>query len=73
MIDFPATPALGEIWVANNAVTYEWLGNRWSSMSPILAGATYFYYNGGTADTWPGTTTGPTDIVLYGGNAYSFQ
>ena len=69
MINFPSNPNLGAIWVADNTVTYKWLGNRWSSMAPILEGLTYFYYNGGTASTWNDTTTGVLDTVLNGGTA----
>jgi len=51
MIEFPTNPTLGQQYVADNAVTYTWLGNRWSSATAIDAGTAEYYRDGGRANT----------------------
>lgn len=51
MVEFPADPTLGQTYVAENAVTYTWLGNRWSSATAINAGTAEYYRDGGRAST----------------------
>jgi hypothetical protein len=51
MVEFPETPTLGQKYVADNAVTYTWLGNRWSSATAINAGTAEYYRDGGRANT----------------------
>lgn len=51
MVEFPANPVIGQIWVAENAVTYAWLGDRWSSAQPLALGITEFYIDNGRAST----------------------
>ena len=47
MIQFPASPTLGQQYVGINTVTYTWLGNRWSSVNAIEDGTAEFYVDGG--------------------------
>ena len=35
-ITFPASPTVGQLYVATNAVTYIWTGNQWSCMAYIV-------------------------------------
>ena len=51
MIRFPADPTLGQIYVAENAVTYTWLGDRWRSVAAITQGTAQYYREGGDAAT----------------------
>ena len=51
MVEFPANPATGQQYVADNAVTYTWLGNRWSSATALNAGTAEHYRDGGRAST----------------------
>ena len=50
MIEFPQDPTLGQKFVAENTVTYTWLGDRWNSVRAIEQGTAEFYYEGGRAD-----------------------
>lgn len=63
MVEFPQNPELGQDYVADNAVTYTWLGNRWSSQPALNAGRAEHYRDGGRA-----TSTYFADI-LDGGTA----
>ncbi len=51
MVEFPQNPTTGQEWVAENTVTYTWLGNRWSSAAAIAAGTAVHYKEGGRAST----------------------
>ena len=66
-INFPDNPTIGQIFVATNAVTYIWLGDRWNTTVPIQNNTAVFYYEGGGSTTWEDTTTPDTDIILDGG------
>ena len=37
-LTFPSNPTLGQEYLADNSVTYTWLGNRWSAAQSILNG-----------------------------------
>ena len=49
LLDLPLNPTLNQQYVANNGVTYTWLGNRWSSEPAIRLGTASFYYEGADA------------------------
>ncbi len=51
MVEFPQNPTTGQQWVAENAVTYTWLGNRWSSATALANGTAVHYKDGGRANT----------------------
>ena len=46
-IIFPASPTVGQSYVATNAVTYVWTGNRWSSSQAITSSQAKYYVEGG--------------------------
>ncbi len=50
-ITFPTSPTLGQEFVGDNAVTYQWAGDRWSTAVPALAGRSNYIAVGGFADT----------------------
>ena len=49
-LTFPTTPTLGQIYIGDNSVTYQWMGTYWSSASPAIHGFTQPVYEGGQAD-----------------------
>jgi hypothetical protein len=49
LIDLPLNPMLYQQYVANNGVTYTWLGNRWNAEIAVRQGTSYFYYEGADA------------------------
>ena len=49
LLDLPLNPTLYQQYVANNGVTYTWLGNRWNAEIAIRQGTAYFYYEGSDA------------------------
>lgn len=51
MVEFPQNPTTGQQWVADNAVTYTWLGNRWSSATAVANGTAVHHKDGGRANT----------------------
>ena len=50
MISMPADPTIGQQYVAQNTVTYEWTGDRWSAAIPLQNGTAVFAINNGPAD-----------------------
>jgi hypothetical protein len=50
-ITFPTSPTLGQEFVGDNSVTYQWAGNRWSTAVPALAGRSSYIAVGGSAST----------------------
>ena len=50
-ITFPQIPALGQEYLADNGVTYEWQGTHWSNKVPTQAGRAYYTAVGGMAST----------------------
>ena len=46
-ITFPSTATVGQSYVATNAVTYTWTGNRWSSSQAIGNNQAKYYVEGG--------------------------
>jgi len=65
-ITFPSTATVGQSYVATNAVTYIWTGDRWSSSIAISNNQAKYYVEGGDS-AWTYTTA--TDITLDGGTA----
>lgn len=51
VITFPTTPELGQEFLADNGVTYNWMGTYWSNKVPTAAGTAYYTAVGGFADT----------------------
>lgn len=50
-IIFPTDPALGQEFLADNGVTYEWQGTHWSNAVPTAAGRAFYTAVGGDANT----------------------
>ena len=50
-ITFPTDPALGQEFLADNGVTYEWQGMHWSNAVSTAAGRAFYTAVGGFADT----------------------
>ncbi len=50
-ITFPQNPVLGQEYLADNGVTYEWQGTYWSNAVPTAAGRAFYTAVGGFADT----------------------
>jgi hypothetical protein len=50
-ITFPENPNLGQEYLADNGVTYEWQGTYWSNAVPTAAGTAYYTAVGGFANT----------------------
>jgi hypothetical protein len=50
-ITFPTTPTLGQEYLADNGVTYEWQGTHWSNKIPTEAGRAFYTAVGGFANT----------------------
>jgi hypothetical protein len=66
----PPTPSLNQQYVANNGITYVWLGDRWNTVLPLAEQTAVFYYDGGDSTTWATPDqTNPGDIILDGGTA----
>jgi hypothetical protein len=65
-VEFPANPVYGQRFVAENTVTYTWLGNRWSSETAIESGLAEYYVEGGRADF---VYNPETNTLLDGGTA----
>jgi hypothetical protein len=65
-LQFPSNPTLGQLFVGINTVTYQWLGNRWSSAAPMHNGSTLYVYEGGNAFN---IFNSLLDNVIDGGNA----
>jgi hypothetical protein len=65
-ITFPASPTVGQLYVATNAVTYIWTGNQWSSSLAMTNNQAKYYVEGGNSiDTYTTATT----VTLEGGTA----
>jgi len=47
---FPSNPTLGDLYVADNTVTYIWTGTAWDSAIPVHNGLTEFVYEGGESE-----------------------
>ena len=50
-ITFPQNPELGQEYLPDNGVTYEWQGTHWSNKVPTEAGRAFYTAVGGFADT----------------------
>lgn len=62
---FPSNPTLGDLYVADNTVTYIWTGTAWDSAIPIHNGLAEFVYEGGESTS----TYTILDNTLDGGTA----
>lgn len=51
VITFPQEPALGQEFLADNGVTYNWMGTHWSNKVPTEAGTAFYTAVGGAANT----------------------
>jgi hypothetical protein len=65
-ITFPTTATVGQSYVATNAVTYVWTGDRWSSSQAITNNQAKYYVEGGDSAF---EYTPPLDDLLDGGRA----
>ncbi len=50
-ITFPENPTLGQEFLADNGVTYNWIGTHWSNAVPTAAGTAFYTEVGGFANT----------------------
>lgn len=50
-ITFPTNPTLGQEFLPDNGVTYNWTGSYWSGAVSIQAGRAFYTAVGGSADT----------------------
>ena len=50
-LQFPESPNLGDLFLADNSVTYIWTGSAWDSAIPIHNGLAQFTDVGGVANT----------------------
>ena len=50
-ITFPANPAVGQEFLPDNGVTYNWTGSYWSSAVSVQAGRAFYTAVGGNATT----------------------
>ena len=46
MIVFPSNPTTGQEFLADNSVTYIWMGDRWSAAQAILTGQAAYTIDG---------------------------
>lgn len=65
-LQFPTNPTLGQLFIGDNTITYQWIGDRWSSSVPMHNGSTQYVYEGGNAFT---VFNSLLDNVIDGGNA----
>ena len=49
--EFPRNPVLGQEYVGDNGVTYNWMGTHWSNAIPTEAGTAFYTAVGGFANT----------------------
>ncbi len=50
-LQFPTNPTLGDLFLADNAITYVWTGAAWDSSIPIHNGTAQYIDVGGVAST----------------------
>lgn len=50
-LEFPQNPTIGDLFLADNAVTYVWTGVAWDSSIPIHNGTADYFNVGGVANT----------------------
>ena len=65
-LQFPTNPTLGQLFIGDNTITYQWIGDRWSSSVPMHNGSTQYVYEGGNAFS---VFNSLLDNVIDGGNA----
>lgn len=51
VIQFPQNPVTGQEFLADNGVTYLWMGTHWSNAVPTAAGTAFYTAVGGFANT----------------------
>lgn len=59
-IIFPTNPTVGQEFLADNGVTYNWTGDYWSNLIPTNAGTAFYTSVGGfaTSETFHNTLDG---------------
>ena len=58
LVRFPQSPQTGQLYLANNGVTYTWMaGGYWSGVQAIIDNTAEFYYDGEGADWAPNPTS----------------
>ena len=50
-LQFPINPTLGDLFLADNSITYVWTGAAWDSSIPIHNGTAQYVDVGGVAST----------------------
>ena len=65
-IHFPANPAVGQEYLADNSVTYIWTGTYWSAKEALVTRKAQYAIDGLHADS---VYDPMTDITLDGGTA----
>lgn len=50
-IIFPSDPVQGQEFLADNGVTYNWMGTYWSNAEPTRSGTAFYTAVGGSANT----------------------
>jgi len=50
-LQFPINPTLGDLFLADNSITYVWTGAAWDSSIPIHNGTAQYIDVGGVAST----------------------
>jgi hypothetical protein len=65
MITFPQSPSLNQEFIATNAVTYIWTGNRWDSIAAIRENSQYVYEGGDSTSLF----NSPGDELIDGGDS----
>ena len=65
-ISFPSNPQVGQEFLADNAITYTWTGDRWSATEAIVQGRAQYAIDG----EYAGSPFIPDiDQILDGGGA----
>lgn len=75
MIQFPSNPTNGQQYVADNAVTYTYLNNRWNAVTALQQGTAEFFIDAGNSTTWPNIENYAQDVEINCGtsnNAFDF-
>lgn len=65
-LEFPLNPTIGQLYIGDNTVTYQYTGDRWSTAIPFHNGLTAYVYEGGTSEF---VYIPPLDNVIDGGTA----
>jgi hypothetical protein len=69
MIDFPASPVVGQTFAAPNGVTYQWTGTAWITAGQTVAGGGDVQALGGSVSNSVGVDNVIGNFTLYAGNS----